>query len=1429
MKLNEYKEKLEETNYDVFVTDSTSDLINYLKSKNEMVRIFINESVPVYLAGMGYETIHLDMIDTANKKGGFRLKYNYKDPKQICLLYVPFTDETFDEEGDAYDDNYTICYGYDKFDMYSEKDFSKFKLYKDLGKCNLTDLNDVYNESLNEDFEQKEFDVNNWNIDDFLHKDIFNHSIYDLIDLTNLEVVDKVQEDGPQFILPNGKILISSGYEDTHQELIETLIIEAFTYIYSYDFYNNDDVFKNLRDYDVLDRFTDIYNLIRINSGTSYVEERCYCVLPKDRPTESQYRQLQNFFDLVYKQNRESILVFLGYDSHEYYTNNIISDDIIKSIKRGYNTGTLYESLEDTSNDKIINESNQHEMLEKTIYSRSIYELLDLAGWNTSENIKTTINTAGPQFILPNGEVFTNNKFKVHEEILEELVYWVWDKLGYNFKDANLYDEDNFLDEFTYAEHLIRINPGTTYSESRFYCVLPEERPTEAQYQTLTDFLDLGIELDKVQVLIFVGDIDSKWYNFFENTPDEIIKKIKRCYTTGSFVEELEEDLSKQQQEFFKDSKVRDKDGNLLVCYHGASNPGFKEFNPKNAKSQFGKYKFGKANVNYFTTDKQSAISYTNLGVERDNNVYACYINIVNPYIVNNETESEIKSAFNIKDKNLRQRQIQLFDKLINKYKWLKLEEDDLDRFNDDLLTLNLEARIDDDYLVIYELGNNSKFGFEQPRYSQYLDDELFIDLDEVEEFRDSVIGEEDDYFFTTDDIVRYVLSLDEDYDGIIIEDIFDSKDMFSGNGTDVITLKSSNQIKLINNENPTSSNRIDEDTNINDIYYRLEIHQKGGLFTNCQDIINKCRGSYSDDEYELGNRLDGLVGQLEYEFKWAPKDLNSKNKYAYTEQEFNRINNLKSYYDEDISVIEDLKQTLSRLGYKLDIIKIKPNKINYKDTQQIAYEKLNESSNSSMTVRLLTRQSQQVKDILKSGTVYRASYSLSNQQLTKQYKALADYFGFKSCPIFCIPENYSNVFIKDGVVGAFGLTDNQINSNPIILDVPVNEVRMMEFYDWCAFMHYTEDTKYDDVFEYTREEALNHIDDYLGNISTQIIDGKVYGYKYPQVIIDEIRPEWVVKESLDESLLLEKTRNQLLTKSKTADNYSPKNQTKGKNRFERRKYSRIARSVAQYNEISMDDLFKKDNLQVGIQVQGETNNYIVQLRFEGVIRELAEEVKRNNGKLEFKNIIKAMSKVFNNGDVFINCSCPDYKYRQSYWATKQGYSIVPELRPSDITNPKDSKGGGCKHILLVLANLDWVMKISSVINNYIKYCQKNLQNVYATYIFPKVYGMPYQKAVQLSLFDDGLLPDDQETLSKVASQNIKNKNKSNLKKPEPIQKGFNKKEEPVEEPVQKTKSKTTGKSPLSTTDKYRYERDKNKEPKFTKQTSLFDIDSEEQ
>ena len=294
------------------------------------------------------------------------------------------------------------------------------------------------------------------------------------------------------------------------------------------------------------------------------------------------------------------------------------------------------------------------------------------------------------------------------------------------------------------------------------------------------------------------------------------------------FKKVLKEALSQQQEEFFKNSKIRDKEGNLIVCYHGTPNPGFKEFNPKNNKSQFGRYKFGDYNVNYFTKDKNSARSYTHIGIDEGNNVYACYLNIVNPYIVNNTTEAEMKSSFNIKDDRLRQKEIQLFDRIFNKWKdrIMDYADPDFPQLNRDLNKLNLELRPNEyyndgtdpediDYFNLYSLGNNSFFGAEHPIMYQYSTDEIFSD-EMYDELKETIIGEPDDYFFSTDDIVRYVISLNEedgeDYDGIIIPDIYDSTQMFSAITTDYITLKSSNQIKLIDNINPTNSNRIDED-----------------------------------------------------------------------------------------------------------------------------------------------------------------------------------------------------------------------------------------------------------------------------------------------------------------------------------------------------------------------------------------------------------------------------------------------------------------------------------------------------------------------------------------------------------------------------------------------------------------------------------------
>lgn len=244
------------------------------------------------------------------------------------------------------------------------------------------------------------------------------------------------------------------------------------------------------------------------------------------------------------------------------------------------------------------------------------------------------------------------------------------------------------------------------------------------------------------------------------------------------------------------------------------------------------------------------------------------------------------------------------------------------------------------------------------------------------------------------------------------------------------------------------------------------------------------------------------------------------------------------------------------------------------------------------------------------------------------------------------------------------------------------------------------------------------------------------------------------------EALLTEANRQQLLQKSRNAQNY--KNQSKGKNRYDRRNKSSISATVRDYNMIQMDPLFKRDILQFKIPVIGETDVYVVDVRVDGLLAEMRKQVMSNKGKLEFKVVLQSLMKVLNVGNVYIGCNCPDAKYRMAYQQTKNDYKAgYKETRPSDITNPNDTLGAGCKHVLLILANLDWAVKVASVINNYIKYCRLHLESNYAEYIFPKVYGVKYDKAVQLNLFDDGLLPDDEATMKAVIDQGMQGKDKS--------------------------------------------------------------------
>lgn len=216
---------------------------------------------------------------------------------------------------------------------------------------------------------------------------------------------------------------------------------------------------------------------------------------------------------------------------------------------------------------------------------------------------------------------------------------------------------------------------------------------------------------------------------------------------------------------------------------------------------------------------------------------------------------------------------------------------------------------------------------------------------------------------------------------------------------------------------------------------------------------------------------------------------------------------------------------------------------------------------------------------------------------------------------------------------------------------------------------------------------------------------------------------------------LLEDKRQELISNSKHADNYAPENQFRGKNRYERRLHSRVANSVREMNSIDMNKFFQNNILDVDVKVRGETNDYIVRISFGEVLDQIHKQLAANNDVLNLRCVIRALVSSFNGENVYVRCSCPDFQYRFGYYLSVHDIIVGDkETRPSNITNPNDTKGRGCKHILLVLSNNSWLTKVASVIFNYIRYMEQHYPNMYADVIYPAIYQREYTGDVQLQL-----------------------------------------------------------------------------------------------
>ena len=161
--------------------------------------------------------------------------------------------------------------------------------------------------------------------------------------------------------------------------------------------------------------------------------------------------------------------------------------------------------------------------------------------------------------------------------------------------------------------------------------------PTTSQLNTIARFADESLARKGYFYLDITdqnGDnIATVEYDDDVSTAD-ILYDIKKYYERGripkntakySLADSDGRQLSQEQQEFFRDSVVRDEEGHLKTMYHGTSDGGHTVFDTYG--SNYGLFGTG----SYFTDSKTIAESYTKKGKGTNPQVYESYLNITNP------------------------------------------------------------------------------------------------------------------------------------------------------------------------------------------------------------------------------------------------------------------------------------------------------------------------------------------------------------------------------------------------------------------------------------------------------------------------------------------------------------------------------------------------------------------------------------------------------------------------------------------------------------------------------------------------------------------------------------------------------------------------------------------------------------------------------
>ena len=279
---------------------------------------------------------------------------------------------------------------------------------------------------------------------------------------------------------------------------------------------------------------------------------------------------------------------------------------------------------------------------------------------------------------------------------------------------------------------------------------------------------------DELGTIYYYKDVDE---GLTEKFREQFRKTKAEKYLGKPKIQQPDAGLSPQQQEFFKDSVVRDENGELIPMYHG-SNSNF---------TVFDKSKSGQSNKSakvgfWFTPNKEGAEKWAGQSWWGDNNpkVYETYLNIKNPFVY-----EQIDNSSQIA--RLEEQLKMVEDELKSTYKGSLGYYDAYKRYN------AIANQIEDlSYTDPYEQFRSHIYAMEGKSPSQANTGGVGMVMDNEDEA-----------------VRKYVEMLKkEEYDGIIIKGTnYDRNTMGSKN--DQYVVFDPEQIKNVDNKKPTKNKDI--------------------------------------------------------------------------------------------------------------------------------------------------------------------------------------------------------------------------------------------------------------------------------------------------------------------------------------------------------------------------------------------------------------------------------------------------------------------------------------------------------------------------------------------------------------------------------------------------------------------------------------------